>query len=138
MRHTMVAGGVGHGVYGSETCADKTVTAYLTTGKLPAKDVTCKALTTTPEHGGGSPVSGWRALTVTLYSVVFRFSRRDLTTAGTYIEMTSRLTNPTYSAWPSSPSATAANADRPATAACGSPGVTVRFHRLLMAIQSVA
>ncbi|MEV5440319.1 alpha/beta fold hydrolase [Streptomyces sp. NPDC052682] len=37
-----VAGGDGHGVYGSYTCADKTATAYLTTGKLPAKDVTCK------------------------------------------------------------------------------------------------
>ncbi len=40
-----VAGGVGHGVFGSFTCADKTATAYLTTGKLPAKDVTCKAPT---------------------------------------------------------------------------------------------
>ncbi|MEU0452958.1 alpha/beta hydrolase [Streptomyces sp. NPDC006129] len=40
-----VAGGVGHGVYGFKSCADKTATAYLTTGKLPAKDVTCK---TTP------------------------------------------------------------------------------------------
>ncbi|MFI0908464.1 alpha/beta hydrolase [Streptomyces sioyaensis] len=38
-----VAGGVGHGIYGSKSCADKTATAYLTTGKLPAKDVTCQA-----------------------------------------------------------------------------------------------
>ncbi|MFJ7046696.1 alpha/beta hydrolase [Streptomyces sp. NPDC101112] len=71
MQHTPVAGGVGHGIYGSETCADKTVTAYLTTGKLPAKDVTGRAFTTTPEHGGVNratrrtpgnppPVSGWR------------------------------------------------------------------------------
>ncbi len=38
-----VAGGAGHGVYGSKSCADKTATTYLTTGRLPAKDVTCKA-----------------------------------------------------------------------------------------------
>ncbi|MFI1961054.1 alpha/beta hydrolase [Streptomyces althioticus] len=38
-----VAGGVGHGIYGNKSCADKTATTYLTTGKLPAKDVTCKA-----------------------------------------------------------------------------------------------
>ncbi|PWE08374.1 hypothetical protein DD630_16910 [Streptomyces sp. BSE7F] len=42
-----VAGGVGHGVYGSSTAPsrapDKTATTYLTTGELPAKDVTCKA-----------------------------------------------------------------------------------------------
>ncbi|WP_406002364.1 alpha/beta hydrolase [Streptomyces sp. NBC_00829] len=39
-----VIDGVGHGVvYGNKSCADKTATAYLTTGKLPAKDVTCKA-----------------------------------------------------------------------------------------------
>ncbi|MBX9361430.1 alpha/beta hydrolase [Streptomyces sp. WAC04114] len=38
-----VAGGVGHGIYGTKSCADKTATTYLTTGKLPAKDITCKA-----------------------------------------------------------------------------------------------
>ncbi|WMD02913.1 alpha/beta hydrolase [Streptomyces sp. FXY-T5] len=38
-----VAGGVGHGIYGNKSCADKTATTYLTTGKLPAKDLTCKA-----------------------------------------------------------------------------------------------
>lgn len=38
-----VAGGVGHGIYGTKSCADKTATAYLTTGKLPLKDMTCKA-----------------------------------------------------------------------------------------------
>ncbi|WP_406002365.1 alpha/beta hydrolase [Streptomyces sp. NBC_00829] len=38
-----VIDGVGHGIYGNGSCADKTATAYLTTGKLPAKDVTCKA-----------------------------------------------------------------------------------------------
>ncbi len=36
-----VAGGVGHGVYGLGTCADKTATAYLTTGRLPMKNMTC-------------------------------------------------------------------------------------------------
>ncbi|MFF9870310.1 pentapeptide repeat-containing protein [Streptomyces sp. NPDC013953] len=35
-----------------------------------------------------------KALNVTLNSVVFRSSGQDLTTAGTYIEMTSRLTEP--------------------------------------------
>ncbi|MFJ4975087.1 alpha/beta hydrolase [Streptomyces coeruleorubidus] len=38
-----VAGGVGHGIYGTKSCADKTATTYLTTGKLPVKDMTCKA-----------------------------------------------------------------------------------------------
>ncbi|PNG22740.1 alpha/beta hydrolase [Streptomyces cahuitamycinicus] len=38
-----VAGGVGHGIYGTKSCADKTATTYLTTGKLPTKDLTCKA-----------------------------------------------------------------------------------------------
>ncbi|MDG5801794.1 alpha/beta hydrolase [Streptomyces ossamyceticus] len=44
-----VTGGVGHGIYGFMSCADKKATAYLTTGKLPAKDVTCKAATGIPE-----------------------------------------------------------------------------------------
>ncbi|MFI2211826.1 alpha/beta hydrolase [Streptomyces sp. NPDC020141] len=37
--------GEGHGVYlyGKNACADKVANAYLNTGKLPAKDVTCKA-----------------------------------------------------------------------------------------------
>ncbi|MGV9249095.1 alpha/beta hydrolase [Streptomyces sp. NPDC003710] len=42
-RMVMVAGGEGHGVYGSKSCADKSVDAYLTTGRLPARDVTCQA-----------------------------------------------------------------------------------------------
>lgn len=42
-RMVTVAGGVGHGVHGNKSCADRTATAYLTTGKLPVKDVTCKA-----------------------------------------------------------------------------------------------
>lgn len=36
-----------------------------------------------------------KALSVTLNSVMFRSSGQDLTTAGTYIEMTSRLLEPT-------------------------------------------
>jgi len=43
-----VTGGVGHGIYGLMSCADQTATAYLTTGKLPVKDVTCKDRTATP------------------------------------------------------------------------------------------
>ncbi|SFY43260.1 alpha/beta hydrolase [Streptomyces atratus] len=39
-----VLNGEGHGVYpNGNACTDGTVTAYLLTGKLPVKDVTCKA-----------------------------------------------------------------------------------------------
>ncbi|MFJ8002169.1 alpha/beta hydrolase [Streptomyces sp. NPDC096310] len=39
-----VLGGEGHGVYpNGNACTDGTVTDYLLTGKLPAKDVTCRA-----------------------------------------------------------------------------------------------
>ncbi len=39
-----VLGGEGHGVYPSgNACTDGTVTGYLLTGKLPAKDVACRA-----------------------------------------------------------------------------------------------
>ncbi|MFE4539974.1 alpha/beta hydrolase [Streptomyces scopuliridis] len=39
-----VLGGEGHGVYlNGNACTDDTVTGYLLTGKLPAKDVTCEA-----------------------------------------------------------------------------------------------
>ncbi|MGW1655861.1 alpha/beta hydrolase [Streptomyces atratus] len=39
-----VLGGEGHGVYpNGNACTDGTVAGYLLTGKLPAKDVTCKA-----------------------------------------------------------------------------------------------
>lgn len=41
-RMVTVLGGEGHGIYGSKSCADKTATAYLTTGRLPAKDLTCR------------------------------------------------------------------------------------------------
>ncbi|MGW4221485.1 pentapeptide repeat-containing protein [Streptomyces bacillaris] len=50
-----------------------------------------------PENPTGSRFTGERfekALNVTLNSVVFRSSGQDLTTAGTYIEMTSRLAEP--------------------------------------------
>lgn len=47
-RLATVLGGQGHGVYGSGSCADATATAYLTTGRLPAADVTCRA---TPRQG---------------------------------------------------------------------------------------
>ncbi|MFF8355285.1 alpha/beta hydrolase [Streptomyces chartreusis] len=51
-----VLGGVGHGIYGSKSCADKTATAYLTTGKLPAKDATCKAAPAARERANSLPL----------------------------------------------------------------------------------
>lgn len=44
-RMVTVAGGEGHGVYGitSDSCATGSTTAYLTTGRLPAGDLTCRA-----------------------------------------------------------------------------------------------
>ncbi|SPE58296.1 Tripeptidyl aminopeptidase precursor [Streptomyces netropsis] len=42
-RMITVAGGEGHGVYGTGSCADKSATAYLTTGRLPAEDLACRA-----------------------------------------------------------------------------------------------
>lgn len=43
-RMVTVLGGEGHGVYPSgNACTDGTVTGYLLTGKLPAKDVFCCA-----------------------------------------------------------------------------------------------
>ncbi|MGW3395576.1 alpha/beta fold hydrolase [Streptomyces hydrogenans] len=42
-RMVTVLGGEGHGVYGSGSCAEATATAYLTTGRLPAGDTTCRA-----------------------------------------------------------------------------------------------
>ncbi|MEU5894477.1 pentapeptide repeat-containing protein [Streptomyces sp. NPDC047461] len=50
-----------------------------------------------PDNPTGNRFTGERfekALNVTLNSVVFRSADQDLTTAGTYIEMTSRLTEP--------------------------------------------
>ncbi|MFI6724101.1 alpha/beta hydrolase [Streptomyces atratus] len=42
-RMVAVAQGEGHGVYPFKSCADKSATVYLTTGRLPAKDLTCQA-----------------------------------------------------------------------------------------------
>ncbi|MEU0835786.1 alpha/beta hydrolase [Streptomyces sp. NPDC005969] len=45
-RMLTVAGGEGHGVLyapDGNSCADKAATVYLTTGRLPAKDLTCRA-----------------------------------------------------------------------------------------------
>ncbi|REK84814.1 alpha/beta fold hydrolase [Streptomyces inhibens] len=45
-RMVTVAGGEGHGVYAlTNSCADKSATAYLITGRLPAKDLTCQTPT---------------------------------------------------------------------------------------------
>ncbi|MBT2541110.1 alpha/beta fold hydrolase [Streptomyces sp. ISL-44] len=43
-RMVLVAGGEGHGVYMTDptSCADAQVNTYLTTGRLPAEDVTCQ------------------------------------------------------------------------------------------------
>ncbi|MEV6578942.1 alpha/beta hydrolase [Streptomyces sp. NPDC051582] len=44
-RMVLAMGGEGHGVYLADpnSCANATVDAYLTTGRLPARDVTCQA-----------------------------------------------------------------------------------------------
>ncbi|MEU3481928.1 alpha/beta hydrolase [Streptomyces sp. NPDC033753] len=49
-RMVTVLDGQGHGVYGSKSCADKTATAYLTTGRLPAADMTCRATPTQAQN----------------------------------------------------------------------------------------
>ncbi|MEV7815556.1 pentapeptide repeat-containing protein [Streptomyces flaveolus] len=69
------------------------------TGTVPAcgGKVTFKIDKDDPQNPTGNRFTGERfekALNVTLNSVVFRSSGQDLTTAGTYIEMTSRLTEP--------------------------------------------
>ncbi|WP_331724264.1 pentapeptide repeat-containing protein (plasmid) [Streptomyces longwoodensis] len=69
------------------------------TGTVPAGGgkVTFEIGTDDPENPTGDRFTGKRfekALNVTLNSVVFRASGQDLTTAGTYIEMTSRLSEP--------------------------------------------
>jgi hypothetical protein len=69
------------------------------TGTVPAGGgkVTFKIDKDDPQNPTGDRFTGERfekALNVTLNSVVFRSSGQDLTTAGTYIEMTSRLTEP--------------------------------------------
>ncbi|MDJ0383886.1 alpha/beta hydrolase [Streptomyces sp. G-G2] len=42
-RMVTVAGGEGHIVNGSNSCADTSAMAYLATGRLPGKDLTCRA-----------------------------------------------------------------------------------------------
>ncbi|MGW3160355.1 pentapeptide repeat-containing protein [Streptomyces sp. NPDC001089] len=69
------------------------------TGTVPAGGgkVTFEIDKDDPQDPTGNRFTGERfekALNVTLNSVVFRTSGQDLTTAGTYIEMTSRLTEP--------------------------------------------
>ncbi|MFJ8787373.1 pentapeptide repeat-containing protein [Streptomyces sp. NPDC102476] len=69
------------------------------TGTVPAGGgkVTFEIDKDDPHNPTGNRFTGGRfekALNVTLNSVVFRSSGQDLTTAGTYIEMTSRLTEP--------------------------------------------
>ncbi|MGW9461161.1 pentapeptide repeat-containing protein [Streptomyces globisporus] len=69
------------------------------TGTVPAGGgkVTFEIGKADPQNPQGDRFTGERfekALNVTLDSVVFRSSGQDLTTAGTYIEMTSRLTEP--------------------------------------------
>ncbi|MEU3290523.1 pentapeptide repeat-containing protein [Streptomyces longwoodensis] len=69
------------------------------TGTIPAGGgkVTFEIGTDDPQNPTSDRFTGKRfekALNVTLNSVVFRAAGQDLTTAGTYIEMTSRLTEP--------------------------------------------
>jgi hypothetical protein len=69
------------------------------TGTVPASGgkVTFEIGKDDPQNPTGDRFTSKRfekALNVTLNSVVFRASEQDLTTAGTYIEMTSRLTEP--------------------------------------------
>ncbi|MGW5931986.1 pentapeptide repeat-containing protein [Streptomyces anulatus] len=69
------------------------------TGTVPAGGgkVTFEIDKDDPQNPTGDRFTGQRfekALNVTLNSVVFRSSGQDLTAAGTYIEMTSRLTEP--------------------------------------------
>ncbi|MFE7394534.1 pentapeptide repeat-containing protein [Streptomyces sp. NPDC057582] len=69
------------------------------TGTVPAGEgkITFAINKDDPQNPTGNRFTGKRfekALNITLNSVVFRSSGQDLTTAGTYIEMTSRLTEP--------------------------------------------
>ncbi|MFJ5212798.1 hypothetical protein [Streptomyces nigra] len=69
------------------------------TGTVPAGGgkVTFEIEKDDPQNPTGDRFTGERfekALNITLNSVVFRSSGQDLTTAGTYIEMASRLTEP--------------------------------------------
>ncbi|QPP07118.1 alpha/beta hydrolase [Streptomyces bathyalis] len=61
-RMVYVRGGEGHGVYDSDpkACANRAVNAYLSTGKLPAKDVTCKAANNKDRDANEHPPSAPR------------------------------------------------------------------------------
>lgn len=67
-RMVYVRGGEGHGVYRGDprACADRAVNAYLSTGRLPARDLTCtppagqgpgasRRTAPTPQHTPGAP-----------------------------------------------------------------------------------
>ncbi|MGW3120206.1 alpha/beta hydrolase [Streptomyces sp. NPDC001107] len=67
-RMVYVKGGEGHGVYSDDphACANRAVNAYLSTGKLPAEDITCtpsgrrgfgvaQPLVPAPQHTPGAP-----------------------------------------------------------------------------------
>ncbi|WP_405193090.1 hypothetical protein [Streptomyces anulatus] len=100
----------GYGLRASRTlgwlAAAMLVTIMLLMGfGQPKDDPKQEATGTVPPGGGrvtfenptGDRFSGQRfekALNITLNSVVFRSSGQDLTTAGTYIEMASRVTEP--------------------------------------------
>ncbi|MFD8952219.1 alpha/beta hydrolase [Streptomyces xanthophaeus] len=57
-RMVTVAGGEGHIVSGTNSCADRSVTVYLTTGRLPAEDLTCRALAGQGARSQISPAGG--------------------------------------------------------------------------------
>ncbi|MFE7301779.1 alpha/beta hydrolase [Streptomyces sp. NPDC057579] len=60
-RMLTVAGGEGDGVLyapDGNTCADTAATAYLTTGRLPAKDLTCRATAGRKQQPGTLPGAG--------------------------------------------------------------------------------
>ncbi|MEU8763616.1 alpha/beta hydrolase [Streptomyces sp. NPDC048659] len=53
-----VLGGQGHGVYGFGSCADATATSYLVTGRLPAKDLTCRTPAGQAQRSDGRTLPG--------------------------------------------------------------------------------
>ncbi|MFF0627860.1 alpha/beta hydrolase [Streptomyces sp. NPDC004296] len=60
-RMLTVAGGEGHGVLyapDGNTCVDTAATVYLTTGRLPAKDLTCRATPGRKQQPGTLPGAG--------------------------------------------------------------------------------
>ncbi|OEV32121.1 hydrolase [Streptomyces nanshensis] len=65
-RMVHVEGGEGHGVYGKDpkVCANRAVNAYLSTGELPAEDITCKAADDQNRDANEHPPSAPRAVPV--------------------------------------------------------------------------